>query len=111
VSDKEALDDAAWNALNTIRAMVASRGPDTPNKHYGRAQYNELIACCDTLQEYLDNEGGEEEVTLNELLAEAATAPIEEMDSDELVDAWLTADDLASRMRARLIELKYWWTP
>ena len=90
--------------------MVESRGPDTPNKHYGRAQFNELIECCDTIEAYLNNEEFED-VTFTELLAEAATAPIEEMDADDLVDAWLTVDDLASRTRARLIELKYWWTP
>ena len=101
---------SAKDALDTIRTMVESRGPDTPNKHYGRSQFDELIRCCDIIDEYLTDEEVED-VTFTELLAEAATAPVEEMDADELVDAWLSADDLASRIRSRLIELKYWWTP
>jgi hypothetical protein len=47
--------------------------------------------------------------SINDLLAAVAEMPIEDMEVDELNDAWLTADDIASRIRDRMIECKRWW--
>jgi hypothetical protein len=32
-------------------------------------------------------------------------------DTDEVMAAWLTADDIASRLRAVLVEANVWWSP
>jgi len=101
-------------AIKVLRTTIENQGPDTPNRHYGRKQWNYLIECCDTLSAAL---GDVEEIEVDgglgmvEVLAALAETPIEDMDNaDELSAAWLTADDIASRIRARLQEMKYWWT-
>jgi hypothetical protein len=101
-------------ALQGLRIQIEAQGPDTPNRHYGRKQYEWLLGCCDTLQGAIEssNDEGDEDETVEGLaavLGVAAEYEIEEMGTDELVPAWLTADDVANRIRERLKELKYWW--
>lgn len=100
-------------ALTGLRTMIESQGPDTANRHYGRNQYNWLIECCDTIGAALGNDAaGETPSGLSEGLRTAAEQPIEDfVDPDELAQAWLTADDIAGRLRDRLRELRYWWEP
>lgn len=60
----------------------------------------------------LDATNGVDRTELLEGLGLIAEMEIEsEDDTDVLSQAWLTADDIASRLRARLKELKYWWEP
>ena len=97
-------------ALAHLRTTIESQGPDTPNRHYGRKQWEHLIECCDTLQSIVD--GDDEPVMIIDLLSQIASLTIEDEDDPEiLAAAWLTADDITARLRARLVELKYWWTP
>jgi hypothetical protein len=106
-------------ALKGLRIQIESQGPDTPNRHYGRKQFDWLISCIDTLEEALSEvieaPGDAEDVdpgdyTISELLGIVAQMEIEEMDdTDEMVAAWLTADDIANRLRNVLKENKYWW--
>jgi len=95
-------------AIKNLRVQIEAQGPDTPNRHYGRKQYEWLIECLDTLDAALAPVL-KPKLDLLDLLAEVAEMEIEEMEVDELVPAWQTTDDIAARMRARLIDLDYWW--
>jgi len=98
-------------AERELRQVIESQGPDTSNRHYGRNQYAHLIKLLDIIKAQLDVEEVDvEDAGVDELLQAVAEEPIEEWDdTDELSARWLTADDIASRTRARLRELKYWW--
>ena len=99
----------AHEALDGIARTIQSQGPDTPNRHYGRNQYHWLMECCDTLAKALADVPLPAD--LLPLLAQAAEQPIEKMDDVEtLATAWLTAEDITARLRARLIEERYWWS-
>jgi hypothetical protein len=92
-------------AIDTLRATIESQGPDTANRHYGRNQFATLLECCDTLEALL----GDDPVAV---LGTVAATPLEDMeDTDEVMAAWLTADDIASRLRAVLVEANVWWSP
>lgn len=95
-------------ALHGLQVTIQNQGPDTPNRHYGRNQYTWLLECCDTLSRAITDTP--EPRDMLGLLHEMAQFDIEEAeDTDELVAAWLTADDITSRLRSRLQELHYWW--
>lgn len=90
-------------ALGHVRAIIESQGPDTANRHYGRNQYTHLLECCDTIGEALG---------MPNPFEACATVRIEDIeDTDYLARSWLTVDDVESRLRNRLKELKYWWEP
>lgn len=107
-------------ALKTLREQIESQGPNTPNRHYGRRQYLMLLGCCDIIANSLDGDEGDEgeddvdveSLDLNGLLALIAESYLEDLDDmDQVSQAWLTADDIASRLRGVLQENDYWWTP
>jgi hypothetical protein len=70
------------------------------------------MAAILTMARYIldQKEGSASGSDVGELLREIAEQPIEEWeDTVTMSEWWLTADDIAARMRARLKELKYWW--
>jgi hypothetical protein len=96
-------------ALQELRLVIESQGPDTPNRHYGRNQFARLVLLLDTVDDALKDTNPETESALG-MLNLLAEEPIEQWeDVDSLANLWLTADDIAARMRARLLQKKYWW--
>lgn len=98
------------DAIAHLRTQIESQGPDTPNRHYGRNQYNYLIECVEVIEETL---GLIPPADAEVLLQRLAMERLEEMDDDldKVSRCWLTADDIASRLRDILREHKYWWQP
>jgi len=92
-------------AIDHLRTTIVNQGPDTPNRHYGRAQWQYLIDCLDTLEPLID--GAADPLDLLTTLAGMQFEVYD--DTDELVPLFFTADDIASRLRGRLRELGYWW--
>jgi hypothetical protein len=99
----------AQEAIELLRVTIVSQGPDTANRHYGRKKYGELLDACLTIARVLSEDRADGD--LSDLLAQAAEQPIEDMDDiDALAAMWLTADDIAARLRSRLQEERYWWS-
>jgi len=62
---------------------------------------------------YYDGETPEDDEMseIGRMLCQIAEYPIEDVEGEDLDNAWLTVDDIHDRIKARMVETNRWWTP
>jgi hypothetical protein len=61
---------------------------------------------------YYDGETPEDGTSdIEYMLCAIAAYPIEDMEGEDLDNAWLTVDDIHDRIKARMVDTNRWWTP